>query len=303
MKRRLLNIAVVVGIALTGMAAPNASAGPNPAPPAAQAASVLHKYLQFNMCGNKCRGGNLDVANDVINSVNNSSPQPFAITLNEVCRNQYDHIYGTLVPYYGRYEVTVPGACDNGADYGIAVLVRTSNYTFHNAWRLPGGHEARKMVCIRTTATGGGTQPLIACSTHIDNHSDVQAGQIAFVAARGREMWSGHHVLIGGDFNVKPNDSKLNPMYSPEHAGGSGVFNEADTNGFSRAGGGVGSDYNEYTGGCFSTPCGYRANDWKPSGKIDFIFLSRYDFTGTYGDATYALRSDHTPLWAWTIYV
>jgi endonuclease/exonuclease/phosphatase family metal-dependent hydrolase len=50
-------------------------------------------------------------------------------------------------------------------------------------------------------------------------------------------------------------------------------------------------------------PCGYRANDWKPTGKIDYIFLSRYDFSGTYGDATYALRSDHTPLWAWTNYV
>lgn len=278
-----------------------ASAGPLPNE-TSSAAPVLHKYLHFNMCGSKCMEGELDVANDVINSINGSSPQPFAVTLNEVCRNQYNHMFTTLVPYYGRFEVTVPGACKNGQDYGIAVLVRTADYTFYNAWPLPGGHEPRKMVCIRTAATGGGSQPLIACSTHIDYHSDVQAQQIAFVAARGREMWSGNHVLIGGDFNVSPTDSKLNPMYSPEHSGGTGVFNEADTNGFSRSGGGVGSGYNEYTGGCFHWPCGYRANDWKPTSKIDYIFLSRYDFAGYYGDATYALRSDHTPLWAWANY-
>ena len=291
------------GIRLTGLLALAVAAAVLPIVTAEPAqASVAHKYFHFNMCGNKCRGGNLDVANDVINSVNNSSPQPFAMTLNEVCRNQYNHIYSSLLPYYGRFEVTVPGACSNGTDYGIAVLVRTSSYQFHAAWRLPGGYEARKLACIKTSATGGGTQPLMACVTHIDYHSDVQAAQIRFVADRGREMWSGHHVLIGGDFNVTPGSSTLNPMYSSQYPNGSGVFSEADAGNFSRGGGGVGSTYNEYTGGCVSYPCG-AGRLWLPTRKIDYIFLSRYDFTGFSADATYALRSDHTPLWAWATFV
>jgi endonuclease/exonuclease/phosphatase family metal-dependent hydrolase len=268
----------------------------------AQAASVSQKYFHFNMCGNKCRGGNLDVADDVVNSVNGSSPQPFVLTLNEVCRNQYDRIYTRLLPYYGRYEVTVPGGCSNGADYGIAVLVRTSSYSFYNSWRLPGGYEARRLACIRTSDTGGGTQPLIACVTHIDYHSDVQAGQIQFVADRGREMWSGNHVLIGGDFNVTPSDAKLNPMYSSLYPSGTGIFNEADSANNSRSGGGVSVTYNEYTGGCVSYPCG-AGKLWLPKKKIDYIFLSRYDFTGYTADATSALRSDHTPLWGWATFV
>ena len=116
-------------------------------------------------------------------------------------------------------------------------------------------------------------------------------------------MWSGHHVLIGGDFNVTPGSSTLNPMYSSQYANGTGVFNEADASNFSRSGGGVGSSYNEYTGGCFSYPCGWQAAYWHPTKKIDYVFLSRYDFTGFTADATYALRSDHTPLWAWATFV
>ena len=53
------------------------------------------------------------------------------------------------------------------------------------------------------------------------------------------------------------------------------------------------------------TPCGYNGGwySWLPQAKIDFIFLSRYDFSGYSADATFASRSDHTPLWAWATYV
>ena len=115
-------------------------------PTAASAASVSHKYFHFNMCGNKCNSGGLSVADDVINSVNNSSPQPFAVTLNEVCRGQWNRMYSALGPYYGRFEVTVPGACSNGDDYGIGVLVKTWDYTFRRgmaAARSPRASQTR----------------------------------------------------------------------------------------------------------------------------------------------------------------
>ena len=144
------------------------------------------------------------------------------------------------------------------------------------AWQLPGAHEPRKLACIRTAATGGGTQPLVACVTHIDYHSDVQAAQIQFVANKGREYWNGNHVLIGGDFNVSPTDSKLNPMYTSAHSpAGSGIFNEADTNGLSRTGGDAGSGTNEHTGQCLghAVRLQRQGKPWASSARRQAAFL------------------------------
>jgi endonuclease/exonuclease/phosphatase family metal-dependent hydrolase len=302
MQRNMLRVhlARILVVALTAIAGSVAFAT------AAQAASVPLTFFQFNMCGHSCNDGNLNVSNDVINSVNNRNPQPFVVTLNEVCRNQYNNIYFTLAPYYGRFETTVANGCGSGNDYGIAILLRTSNFSTVGVWNLPnpGGNELRKLVCLSTSATGGGTQPLVACVTHIDNHDANIAQQITFVANTTRPLWSGNHVMVGGDFNVGPSDSRLNPMYGPSYSpAGTGIFNEADApSSLSRSGGSAGSSTNEYTGQCTSTPCGSNQL-WLPRKKIDFIFLSRLDFTGYSADATYALRSDHTPLWATLTFV
>jgi endonuclease/exonuclease/phosphatase family metal-dependent hydrolase len=81
-------------------------------------------------------------------------------------------------------------------------------------------------------------------------------------------------VMIGGDFNVTPSHESLNPMYS--------IFDEADApSSLNRIL--IGSTVNERTWG---------------SKKIDYIFLSRHDFTSYSADATYAPNSDHDPLWA-----
>lgn len=267
-----------------------------PAPPA-RAASASLAFLQFNMCGNAC-GTHQTVTTDVENSINNHSPQPYVVTLNEVCRSQYSKLYVDLLPYYGHFEPTVSGACWDGSDYGIAILLRTSSFSYLGSWSLPnpGGNEARKMSCLQTSVSGA-SQPLIACVTHIDYHSANIAAQVSAVASRAQGYWSGHKVLVGGDFNTTPGSSAMNPMYSTQYSAGTGVFNEADSANFSRGGGGVGSTYNEYTGGCVSYPCGWQAAYWNPTKKIDFMFLSRYDFTGYSADASYALHSDHTPLW------
>jgi endonuclease/exonuclease/phosphatase family metal-dependent hydrolase len=267
-----------------------------PAP--VNAASASLSFLQFNMCGNAC-GTQMTVVTDLENSINNHSPQPFVVTLDEVCRSQYKKLWGDLVPYYGHFETTVAGRCWDGSDYGIAILLRTSAFSYLGSWWLPnpGNNEPRKMSCLQTDVPGA-SQPLVACVTHIDTHSANIPSQISAVASRAQSYWSGHKVLVGGDFNTTPSNSALNPMYSTSYANGTGVFNEADSSNFSRGGGGVGSTYNEYTGGCASYPCGWQAAYWNPTKKIDYIFLSKYDFISYSADATYALHSDHTPLWA-----
>lgn len=250
-------------------------------PSAAHASGQSISIFQFNMCGNRCNGGSLTVAKDVENSVNNRSPQPAFVTLEEICENQYWDIWNNLAPYYGTFIPTGP-TCSNGQAYGIAILTRTSSYSNLGSWNLPNpyGHENRKMGCLQTS-TFGGTQPVVACVTHIDYHSDTYASQISWVANQAHSFWSGHKVLVMGDFNVTPWNSAISPMYNT--AGGTGIFYEADEPpSGSRTY--IGSDYNEVT-------CGGK--------KIDYVFLSEYDFYSNYwGDATYASNSDHAPLWA-----
>lgn len=259
----------------------------------ARAASVSHTYFHFNMCGNKCNAGGLNVANDVINSIYNRNPQPFVVTLNEVCGNQYNHMYYStqLGAYFGRFFVTVPGACANGTDYGIAIWVKTPSYAVVTEVWLPDPYnkEDRKLGCLKTSATGGGTQPLIACVTHIDPHDDTTTVQIRAVADTVRPHWTGNHVMVAGDFNATPKSSRMSPMY---HSGydipGTGIFNEADSADLGRNTNGTTGTYNEDTQG------------WE---KIDYIFLSKFDYTNYSGDATYAANSDHDPLWAVVTYV
>lgn len=288
LRRRPTRVLALVVVLLAALFAP---------PKAAEAASASLTFLHFNMCGNAC-DTRMTVVTDLESSINSRSPQPFVVTLNEVCRSQYNKLYADLPPYYGRFEPTVLRRCWDNSDYGIAILLRTSSFTDLKGTPLPspGGGEPRRMICLRTNVSGA-SQPLVACVTHIDTGSANIGPQISAVTSRARGYWSGHKVLVGGDFNVTPGSSALNPMYSASYSGGTGVFNEADSANLSRGGGDVGSSYNEYTGGCVSYPCGWQAAYWHPTRKIDYMFLSRYDFASYSADGTYAPHSDHIPLW------
>jgi endonuclease/exonuclease/phosphatase (EEP) superfamily protein YafD len=196
--------------------------------PVAHASGARMAILQFNMCGWSC-GTGLTVAHDVESSINRHSPQPDVVTLEEVCQSQYEDIYATLTPYYGRFFSTIQNKCGSGDNYGIAILVRTSNFTYlGERWLPKTSGEDRKLGCISTNAFGG-PQPLVACVTHITTVQADQSAQIAFVASKARSYYAGNHVPVGGDFNVVPAHPFMNPMYNSHYLpAGSGVFAEAD---------------------------------------------------------------------------
>lgn len=257
-----------------------------PAGPA-QATDYTQTYMQFNMCGNVCNGGGLTVAQDVERSVENRSPQPFVVTLNEVCENQYDYLWANLGPYFGYFDATGP-TCRNGRRYGNAILVRTSSFTRSGPWTLPnpGGNETRHLVCLRIPMSGN--LPMSACVTHIDFHSVNIAPQIKRVAELVQNEYATHGVIVGGDFNTTPSSSALNPMYRSAYApAGNGLFNEVDTppslNRSYKS-----NSYNETT--------------FEDGRKLDYIFVSSPDFTGYWGDATSASNSDHVVLWGGATY-
>jgi endonuclease/exonuclease/phosphatase family metal-dependent hydrolase len=252
-----------------------AAAG-SPAVASAQATAYNQTYLQFNMCGNVCNNGGTAVADDVIRSVNGRNP--FIVTLNEVCSAQFNRIDGRLAQYRGRFDATGPTCRGGAGKYGNAILVRGS-FTALGSWWLPNpdGGERRRLMCVRPALSGA--PRFTACVTHIDNDgARNKTQQINEVARLVHPYWRVGAVLLGGDFNVRPGDSRLNKIYGSCY-GGSGHFLELDSG--PRCSRAESSTVNEPT---------------HSHGKLDYLFVTSH-FSNRNADATSAPRSDHDPLW------
>jgi endonuclease/exonuclease/phosphatase family metal-dependent hydrolase len=234
--------------------------------------------LQFNMCGNACETRFM-VVDDLEAEITGRGRQPFVVTLNEVCRGQYDRLLAKLanLPYHGNFQTTVPNRCWDGSDYGIAVLVRSSDVEHAGSAPLPApaGGEPRTVTCVRTAVR---ERALVACVTHLDTDPANTTSQVAAVAEHAAAFTADAAVVVGGDFNTIPGRPALDPM----DAG----FVEADA-----------AD-DAFTGGCSRARCGGGPGYAHPTRKIDYVFLSRGDFTGVSASVTSAPHSDHTPLWA-----
>jgi endonuclease/exonuclease/phosphatase family metal-dependent hydrolase len=259
------------------------------------AASARVGFLQFNVCGKTCHLGTA-VVGDIENVVASSSPQPFVLTLNEMCRSDYARLTSDLPTYHGYFQTTLPGNCADGSDNGDVVLARTTGISYLGSWALPrpGGGEPRRLTCLRTSVAGA-SRPLVACVTHIDYHASNTASQIAAVAARAEGYLPANAVLVGGDFNSIPTSSALNVIYTPSYPNGRGSFVEADSANQSRTGGGSSSTYNEFTG-CGGAPCPSASHP--AHRKIDYVFMSGSGFSTYSANALSAAHSDHRPLLA-----
>lgn len=233
-----------------------------------------YTVLQFNMCGNASHCPDPDgVPDAIVRSVTGHDPQPIVVTLNEVCANQLDYVVSELASYgyTGVHDPTGP-TCGNGTAYGNALLVN-SGLGAVDTWELPnpGGNEPRGLMCAAVEAAG-----FRACVTHISQHDEDQAEQIRAVADTLDPLLdAGERVLLGGDFNVPPDDAEISPLYGSCYPDGVGRFAEADSD----------------------PPC-TRTGEWTVgTGKIDYVFFSEH-FTNLTGDVTHSDYSDHAPVWA-----
>jgi endonuclease/exonuclease/phosphatase family metal-dependent hydrolase len=252
----------------------------------ASATADRQTYLQFNICGNACNHGGLAMAGRLAGTI--AMRGPFAVTLNEVCENQYQRLRADLRFYHGRFDPTGP-RCSNGYRYGNAILIRTSGVDPVGSWPLPNpaGGETRRLMCLRTRPPG--TRSLIVCVTHISYLPAEAPAQIDAVAAILRGLDNREPVLLGGDFNTEPSGTPLDPLYSTCYRAGTGLFEEADSAG-----------------------CGTRAATEKRQGidivnegtfqqhKLDYIFLSDGHWSSPSADAVRSANglSDHDAFWA-----
>jgi endonuclease/exonuclease/phosphatase family metal-dependent hydrolase len=222
-------------------------------------------FLQLNMCGNACNHGGLAVVRRIEAAIRGG--WPYAVTLNEVCENQFDQLSVDLTAYRGRFDPTGP-VCSNGVRYGNAILMRTEAVELVGSWSLPSiaGGEPRRLMCLSPRQTRPG--PLITCVTHLSFLQEEIAAQIDAVAGITRGLGGSHALLLGGDFNAAPADTRLDLIYRAASGTGIGGFDEAAS---ARGG-----------------------------SKIDYIFLSVghwSDATARNADVTGGL-SDHRAVWA-----
>ena len=208
---RLGAVITAVVMVVAGLAGSSA-AGPTGDPPT---------YLQLNLCGNVCNGGGLAIVTKLASVIANR--QPYAVTLNEVCENQFTWLDAELAGYAGRFDPTGP-ICRNGARYGNAALLRTDDVSLVGSWSLPNlaGREPRRLMCLGGQPVG--RRPLVACVTHISTQPVDIGAQLRTVAGvLNGLIGGGASVVLGGDFNVDPSDTRMDPLWRA----GTDVANEA----------------------------------------------------------------------------
>jgi endonuclease/exonuclease/phosphatase family metal-dependent hydrolase len=265
-------------------------------------ADVPKRFFQFNTCGSvttnpDCTAhGDVDtVASAVVSSILDF--QPHAVSLNEICKSQFDEIVRRLSssswPMSGAqwaWQKNTANNCANN-DFGLGVLTKPAtvgtaviqSISDTSATDPPDDSENRKIVCVsanfeRTTKV---------CTTHITNSDQTNSAGTSYRAAQIQRLagvvnpWvtNGTPVALMGDFNVEPTWNALDPIYDKAIFGGgaSGHFKEVDQQ---------------------SPAC--RCGEATLSGaKYDYVFLSADDWNNLDGDATSSPISDHDPLRGW----
>ncbi|MEU8506362.1 endonuclease/exonuclease/phosphatase family protein [Streptomyces brevispora] len=268
------------------------------------------RFLTYNVCGGVCaiyQGSKTAWRDNMIHTMDYWDAD--LLMLQEMCYGQWTLLRDALEgrssggPAYdsvwGAALAENPGCAKWGSDtrYGLATFSKGKPGTIDQSSRSvvhlpnPADGEQRILLCARATVTGRGVR---ACNTHIDYRGDNPKVQIEQVAAIGRQYaLQGDPVVLAGDFNLFPKDSRLDPLY--DHGGGTGIFQEVDENDKSQF---TGPECPQSGDRCRSGEetaepvCSPRADG---RGKIDYIFLSYYWFTTVRGDAAACTpgMSDH----------
>lgn len=268
---------------------------------ATASADTTLRFWHFNMCGAKiagCNGGaNQPMSNAIKSSIENYKPH--AVSLNEACESQWGTTYWDLnaagvwsmhsrfVPT--RY-LTEPDERERGLRcnvygganrraFGNALFSRQTILLEPSQVPLPRANttETRKLWCMVVDLY----RDTVYCTVHITPDDADKRAQIKRVASTVNQ-WvdDGIPVVLMGDFNVRPNDNRLDPIYDSALGGhADGRFEEVD----------------EYHNSSTRCRCG-EATQHGTDRKIDYIFVSARDFYDVDGDATSSSYSDHDPL-------
>ena len=282
----VIGVAVVLGVALVS-------------PPAASAASLRLRILDFNACDQFGRGNAACDATPtqrtsaIVQSINSYAPH--LVTLQEVCRSTVDMIAASLRPswtaqFFSTFTTNDSRCQSVDHTWGIAVLARSTVLSNPQAHKLgvETSGEQRTLLCV-DVAVGLAVR---TCTTHLTAGSDANAAAQATTAVNLVNQWvADNAVVLGGDFNLNVRacgNTNVSNGLRPWYAGRFGA-------GVTRCYRGIGSMYevDQYRAG----GDGVYDESTLGSAKIDFIFGNRQRMNADYsGDATSSGLSDHDPL-------
>jgi endonuclease/exonuclease/phosphatase family metal-dependent hydrolase len=268
-------------------------------PPAASAASLRLRVLDFNACDQFGRGNAAcdatpsQRASAIVQSINSYAPN--VVTLQEVCHSTVDMIIASLGPswraqFFSTYTTTDPRCQSVDHTWGIAVLARSPVLDNPQSFTLgvETSGEVRTLLCV-DVAVGLTAR---TCTTHLTSGSDAKAAAQSNTAIDQINPWTTTStVLVGGDFNLNVRacgNTNISTGLQRWYAGRFGA-------GVTRCYTGTGSMYevDQYRAG----GDGIYDESTLGSGKIDFIFGNRQHVNADYdGDATSSGLSDHDPL-------
>lgn len=176
--------------------------------------------VQYNMCGNVCDSKG---ENDVINFIKGGG-RPLAITLNEVCKSQYDKMLDALddYGYRGSFNITKPLGCQPNSifllrnDFGNAIFYLGEHIeNYYLRYRAQNSDkEIRKAMCIKAKL---GDSIYLVCVTHLENNEGYAEKQADELLQWIKELRSGMGfppTIVGGDFNLTPDNEVMKKWYA-----------------------------------------------------------------------------------------
>ncbi|HEX8065666.1 MAG TPA: endonuclease/exonuclease/phosphatase family protein [Thermoleophilaceae bacterium] len=270
---------------------------------ATASANTSLDFWHFNMCGARkvspCNAGNEQPVSDAIKS-SIEHYEPDAVSLNEACQSQWATTLWNLNAagvwnMNSRFNSTryledpawdSPVQCneyDRARRFGNALfskqtILKASLLTSYDLSTDENEKEQRKLWCMLVALH----YDTYYCTAHIaPTPREETAAQIQRVAnIVNRWVDAGTPVVLMGDFNAQPGDSRMNPIYHPVFGNGAvGRFEEIDQHqniGYTRC------------------RCGEVTTD--DGAKADYIFVSARAFEVVYGDAIPSSYSDHSVL-------
>ncbi len=254
--------------------------------PTPVAAATTINTMSFNVCGVKCRHG--EVTRTAAYIAGKAVDLRMSVGfLQEICFSQYKQVQ-RLLARKGYSMMFAPqtsaGKCDDadrsgGHGFGVAIFAKGKLYG-RSVLQLPvpPGHEGR--VLLSGTTMLGGRSTFVAVTHTSTTARTGRTLQLSRLSTFLNAKAGSRPTLVGGDFNTTPDDPQMKRFYSAA-VGGTGRFTELDqlhTRRSSRSGAAT-----------FSAGGVQR--------KIDYIFASRSHFRDTRATAGNTVMSDHHLYW------
>jgi endonuclease/exonuclease/phosphatase family metal-dependent hydrolase len=228
----VVGVLLAVGVLVSAATAPPTAATTPPAAGSAPAGRSM-RVATFNIWGNVGHQGKADWIADAVKEVVGKAPG--AMSLQEACRNQAQE-FASRLGMHVEFMRLMPHRCDNGEDFGNAVLYQGEASGPVLRRIMPGidEDEPRGLICVPLTG-------IVFCSIHLSIDRGRRGGQTSWLSnvEQGRQpelapLGRTDSVVVAGDFNADPPDRELDPLFdtigAKEALGPRGEHTEATHN-------------------------------------------------------------------------